>query len=79
MTDYKKAILQLVDDISQDYFSVQRTSEQEIYATEIFNKFKYKIINDEDMNILFTLLKVMVTEGVLLNGARELSSTKRDA
>jgi hypothetical protein len=79
MTKYKKVILEMLDHISKEYFSVSRTSEEEKFASLLFSKFKYQIENSEDMNVMFMLLKIMAAEGVMINGRTEIESPRIDA
>jgi hypothetical protein len=79
MTGYKKSIVKLVNMISEEYFSVERNEEEEKYAAIIFAKFIKAITNDDDVNIMYMLLKVIMVEGVMLNGARRLNNDEADA
>jgi serine protease inhibitor len=78
MTKYKKVILEILDHISKEYFSVSRTREEK-FASTLFSKFKYQVENSEDINIMFMLLKIIAAEGVMYNGARELENPRSDA
>jgi hypothetical protein len=79
MTGYKKSIVKLVNMISEEHFSVERNEEEEKYAAMIFAKFIKAITNDDDVNIMYMLLKVIMVEGVMLNGARRLNNDEADA
>jgi hypothetical protein len=76
---YKEAVLKVLDNISQEYFSVSRTSEEEKFASLLFSKFKYQVDNSEDMNIMFMLLKIIAAEGIMINGRTEIESPRIDA
>jgi hypothetical protein len=79
MTNYKKTIIEITNMLSEMYFSVPRDAEEEKHANEIFSKFKYKIKEDADINIMFMLLKVILIEGVMLNGTRSTDNPNTDA
>jgi hypothetical protein len=79
MTKYKEVIFEILEHISKEYFSVSRTSEEEKFASTLFAKFKNQIEKADDVNIMFMLLKIIATEGVLYNGARELENPRSDA
>jgi hypothetical protein len=79
MTKYKKVILEMLDHISKEYFSVSRTSEEEKFASALFSKFKYKVENSEDIDIMFMLLKIIASEGIMFYGTRQLEITRSDA
>jgi hypothetical protein len=79
MTNYKKTIISITDTLSKIYFSVPRDAQEENNAAEIFAKFKYKVEKDEDINVMFMLLKVILLEGVMLNGARSIDNPNTDA
>jgi hypothetical protein len=79
MSKYKEIILSILDDISKEYFSILRTSEEEEFASLLFSKFKYQIENSEDLKIMFMLLKIIAAEGVMHNGAREIDNRRSDA
>jgi hypothetical protein len=79
MSKYKEIILSILDDISKEYFSISRTSEEEEFASLLFSKFKYQIENSEDLNIMFMLLKIIAAEGVMQNASKELENPRTDA
>jgi hypothetical protein len=79
MSKYKETIIEILDDISKEYFSKQRTAEEESFASMLFSKFKYQIKNSTDIKILFMLLQIMAAEGVMLNGTRELEKPRINA
>jgi hypothetical protein len=79
MSSYKEIILEILDDISKEYFSKERTEEEESLASMLFSKFKYQIENSEDIKIMFMLLQIMAAEGVMLNGTREFENPRNDA
>lgn len=79
MSKYKEVILEILDDISKEYFSVSRTSEEEEFAAMLLSKFKYQVENADDIKIMFMLLKIIAAEGVMFNGARELENPRSDA
>jgi hypothetical protein len=76
---YKEAVLKVLDNISQEYFSVSRTSEEEKFASTLFSKFKYQVENSEDMNVMFMLLKIIAAEGIMINGRTEIEDATIDA
>ena len=79
MTKYKKVILEMLDHISKEYFSVSRTSEEEKFASALFSKFKYKVENSEDIDVMFMLLKIIASEGIMFYGTRQFEITRSDA
>lgn len=79
MKEYKKAILQIVDNHSKSFFSKHRDSDIEKVATELFNKFKSQIEKESEIKVMFMLLKVMITEGVMVHGARQIENVRSDA
>jgi hypothetical protein len=79
MSAYKKAALELLDHLIKKFISKNKTIDFESQAAEVFAKFKYQIKESDEMEIMFILLKIMVVEGVMLNGTRRLNSHKSDA
>lgn len=79
MTGYKKAVLEIVDDYSRDFFSKPRSADIEKVASKLFNKFRFEIENQDDVKVMFMLLTVMMSEGVMLDGARQLKYPESDA
>ena len=79
MTDYKKAILEIVDEWSRAFFSKQRNAEVEKVASALFSKFKYQVENDDEVSVMFMLLKIMMAEGVMLDGTRQIESPGTNA
>lgn len=79
MTGYKKALLEIVDEWSKVFFSKHRNAEQEAYVSSMFNKFKYQIENQDEVKTMFMLLKIMMSEGVMLNGTRTIEGPGSDA
>lgn len=79
MKEYKKAILQIVDNHSKSFFSKHRDSDIEKVATELFNKFKSQIEKESEIKVMFMLLKVMIAEGMIIYGTRQIKNTKSDA
>lgn len=79
MTGYKKALLEIMDEWSRVFFSKKRDADVEAMASAMFNKFKYQIQNQDEVAIMFMLLKVMMSEGVMMRGTRQLESSRSDA
>jgi hypothetical protein len=79
MTAYKKAILEIVDEWSKAFFSKQRDADVEKIASALFSKFKYQVENDDEISVMFMLLKIMMAEGVMLDGTRQLENRRTDA
>jgi hypothetical protein len=79
MTVYKKAILEIVEDWSQAFFSKKHDEEVEKIALDLFRKFKEQIEEQEELQIVFMLLKIMMVEGVMLDGTRQLENFGTDA
>jgi hypothetical protein len=79
MTEYKKAILEIVDEWSKAFFSKQRSADIEKVASELFTKFKFQIENQTEVKTMFMLLKLMMSEGVMLDGTRQLENPRSDA
>ena len=77
--NYKEAVLKVLDNISQEYFSVSRTSEEEKFASLLFSKFKYQVENSEDINVMFMLLKIIAAEGIMINGRTEIEDATINA
>jgi hypothetical protein len=79
MSEYKKAILEIIDKWSKAFFAKQRSADIEKVASELFNKFRFQIENQTDAKTMFMLLKIMMSEGVMLDGARQLENPRTDA
>lgn len=79
MKEYKKAILEIADNWSKSFFSKHHDSDIEKVASELFNKFKIQIEKDSEIKVMFMLLKVMIAEGMIIYGTRQIRNTKSDA
>lgn len=79
MTGYKKAVLKIVDEWSKGFFSKPRSADVEEAVGKLFAKFKHQIENQDEVKIMFMLLKIMMSEGVMLNGTRQLENPRSDA
>jgi uncharacterized membrane protein len=79
MSPYKIAALKIINIVSKQYFSKSRTAKEEKFASSLFNKLTTQIKEQEEIKIMFMLLKVMVAEGIMLHGTRRIESNKSDA
>jgi hypothetical protein len=79
MTGYKKALLEIVDEWSRVFFSKQRDADVEKVASSLFSKFRFQVENESEIKVMFMLLKIMMSEGVMLNGTRQLENPRSDA
>jgi hypothetical protein len=79
MTDYKKELLELLDDITKKFYLKPRSKEFEETSFKLIEKIKKQIIEQDQERIMFMLLKIIASEGVMINGARRINNTGRDA
>jgi hypothetical protein len=79
MTDYKKALLELLDDITKKFYSKPRSKEFEETSFKLIEKIKKQIIEQDQERIMFMLLKIIASEGVMVNGAKRINDIGRDA
>jgi hypothetical protein len=79
MTGYKKALLEIIDEWNRVFFSKHRDAEEEAYISALFNKFKYQVETQDEVKVMFILLTIMMSEGVMLNGKRTAEGPGSDA
>jgi len=77
--DYKKEVLKIVDEWSKTFFSKQRDADIEKFVSSLFNKFRYRVEKDDEVSVMFMLLKIIIAEGAILNGQREIEKPRRNS
>lgn len=77
--EYKKAVLNIIDEWSRAFFSKQRDADVEKVASALFSKFRFQVENESEIKVMFMLLKIMMSEGVMLNGTRQIENPRSDA
>jgi hypothetical protein len=77
--DYKKEVLKITDEWSKAFFSKQRDADIEKFVSSLFNKFRYRVEKDDEVSVMFMLLKIIIAEGAMLNGQREIEKPRRNS
>lgn len=79
MTEYKKRVLQLANEISKDFFSEQKSASVEKAASHLFSVFTKQVRENSDEEFMYMMLKILMTEAMVLKGVKENGRTETDA